>query len=135
MKLSGLLNLRGISGQIAALVVVSIAALHLIITASFLLQRPDHPDPSFDRGHGQLVTAVQLLGAAPASERPRLSADIARAFPQFGIEILPAGPVPSAAEPDEFNRAACGGVSAMIIASSRLRAASPANSASACLTA
>jgi hypothetical protein len=103
MKLSGLLNLRGISGQIAALVVVSIAALHLIITASFLLQRPDHPDPSFDRGHGQLVTAVQLLGAAPASERPRLSADIARAFPQFGIEILPAGPVPSAVEPDEFN--------------------------------
>ena len=97
MKLSGLLNLRGISGQIAALVVVSIAALHLIITASFLLQRPDQPD-SPDRGHGQLVTAVQLLGAAPASERPRLSADIARAFPQLGIEILPAGPVPAAGE-------------------------------------
>lgn len=103
MKLSGLLNLRGISGQIAALVVVSIAALHLIITASFLLQRPDQPDPSVDRGHGQLAAAAQLLGAAPAPERPRLSADIARAFPQLGIEILPAGPVPSAAEPDGFN--------------------------------
>ena len=70
MKLSGLLNLRGISGQIAALVVVSIVALHLIVTASFLLQRPDQPDPSFDRGHGQLAAAVQLLAAAPASERP-----------------------------------------------------------------
>jgi hypothetical protein len=79
--MKGLLNLRGISGQIAALVVVSIAALHLIITASFLLQRPDRPEPSSDRGHGQLASAVQLLGAAPASERPRLSADIARAFP------------------------------------------------------
>ena len=87
----GLLNLRGISGQIAALVVVSIAALHLIITASFLLHRPDQPEPSSDRGHGQLAAAVQLLGAAPASERPRLSADIARAFPQLGIEILAAG--------------------------------------------
>jgi signal transduction histidine kinase len=97
-----LLNLRGISGQIAALVVVSIAALHLIITASFLLHRPDQPEPSPDRGHGQLATAVQLLGAAPASERARLSADIARAFPQLGIEILPPGPV-SSGDPDRFN--------------------------------
>jgi len=100
--MKGLLNLRGISGQIAALVVVSIAALHLIITASFLLHRPDQPDPSPDRGHGQLATAVQLLGAAPASERARLSADIARAFPQLGIEILPPGPV-SSGDPDRFN--------------------------------
>ena len=100
--MKGLLNLRGISGQIAALVVVSIAALHLIITASFLLHRPDQGEPSSDRGHGQLVTAVQLLGAAPASERPRLSADIARAFPQLGIEILPAGPLPAADEASGF---------------------------------
>src|SRR4051795_6632569 len=96
--MKGLLNLRGISGQIAALVVVSIVALHLIITASFLLHRPDQPEPSSDRGHGQLAASVQLLGAAPASERPRLSADIARAFPQLGIEILPAGAVPAAGE-------------------------------------
>ena len=89
--MKGLLNLRGISGQIAALVVVSIAALHLIITASFLLHRPDQPEPSSDRGHGQLAAAAQLLGAAPASERPRLSTDIARAFPQLGIEIFATG--------------------------------------------
>src|SRR4051812_18619972 len=101
--MKGLFNLRGISGQIAALVVVSIVALHLIITASFLLHRPDQPEPSSDRGHGQLAASVQLLGAAPASERPRLSADIARAFPQFGIEILPAGPLPAADEASGFN--------------------------------
>ena len=101
--MKGLLNLRGISGQIAALVVVSIVALHLIITASFLLHRPDQPDPSFDRGHGQLVASVQLLGAAPVSERPRLSADIARAFPLLGIKILPTGQMPSADDPDRFN--------------------------------
>jgi hypothetical protein len=41
--------------------------------------------------------------AAPASERPRLSADIARAFPQLGIEILPAEQMPSADDPDRFN--------------------------------
>jgi signal transduction histidine kinase len=101
MKLSGFLNLRGISGQIAALVVVSIAALHLIITASFLLHRPDQPEPS--SGHGQLAAVVQLLGAAPASERPRLSADIARAFPQLGIEISPSGQTPSAGDADRFS--------------------------------
>ncbi|MBR1144435.1 ATP-binding protein [Bradyrhizobium sp. AUGA SZCCT0431] len=100
MKLFGFLNLRGISGQIAALVIVSIAALHLIITAGFWLHRPDQPDPSFDRGHGQLASAVQLLGAAPASERPRLSGDVARAFPQLGLQILPPGLTPEAREPE-----------------------------------
>lgn len=99
-----LFNLRGISGQIAALVVVSIVALHLILTAGFLLHRPDQPDASLDRGHGQLVAAVQLLAAAPASERPRLLEDIARTFPQLGIEIGPALPMPSASEADGFNR-------------------------------
>jgi len=104
MKLLGFLNLRGISGQIAALVIVSIATLHLIITASFWLHRPDQPDPAFDRGHAQLASAVQLLGAAPAADRPRLAADVARAFPQLGLQILPPGPMPEAREPDGFNR-------------------------------
>ena len=103
MKLAGLLTLRGISGRIAALVVVSIAALHLIIAASFLLYRPDQPDPSFDGGHDQLAAAVQLLGAAAASERPRLSADIARAFPQFGVEILAGRPTPVAGDGAGFD--------------------------------
>jgi signal transduction histidine kinase len=103
MRLLGFLNLRGISGQIAALVIVSIAALHLILTTSFWLHRPDQPDPLFDRGHAQLASAAQLLGAAPASERPRLAGDIARAFPQLGIQILPPGPLPAAAEPDGFD--------------------------------
>jgi signal transduction histidine kinase len=103
MKLLGFLNLRGISGQIAALVVVSIVALHLIITASFLIHRPDQPDPLIDRGHAQLAVAAQLLGAAPVPERARLSADIARAFPQLGIENLPPGPLPTAGEPEGLN--------------------------------
>ena len=71
--------------------VVSIVALHLIVTASFLINRPDQPDHASDRGHAQLATAIQLLGAAPASERPRLVADIARAFPQLGIAPLVSG--------------------------------------------
>jgi signal transduction histidine kinase len=100
--MKGLFNLRGISGQIAALVIVSIITLHLIITAVFLLHRPDQAQPSPDRGHGPLVTAVQLLGAAPAAERQRLSDDIARAFPQLGIGILSVAPTP-AGDIDAFN--------------------------------
>jgi signal transduction histidine kinase len=100
MKLLSFLSLKRISGQIAALVVVSIVAIHLIITATFLIHRPDQPDLSIDRGHSQLAAAVQLLGAAPVTERPRLFADIARTFPQLNLESLAAGPVPAATQSD-----------------------------------
>jgi signal transduction histidine kinase len=104
LTVKGLLNLRGIGGQIAALVVVSIVALHLIVTASFLLQRPDQMEPSHDRGHGQLAASVQLVGAAPASERQRLSADVARAFPQLGLTVLPPeSSMPTAGDAGAFN--------------------------------
>ena len=63
MKLADFLNLRTISGQITALVITSIAAIHLILTIIFLISRPEQPDPSIDRGHAQFGAAVQLLGA------------------------------------------------------------------------
>jgi signal transduction histidine kinase len=102
MKLFGFLNLKNISGQIAALVVASIVAIHLILTASFVISRPDQPDPGIDRGHAQFAAAIQLLGSVSAAERPRLGADIARAFPQLEIESLPPGPVPAASDPDSL---------------------------------
>ncbi len=100
MKLFGFLNLKRISGQIAALVVASIAALHLIITASFLIHRPDQVDPSSGHGHSQLAAAVQLLGTASQAERTRLFADLARAFPQLDIASLPAGVTLASEEAD-----------------------------------
>ena len=103
MKLLGFLNLRTISGQIAALVVVSIVAIHLILTATFFVNRPDQPDPSIDRGHAQFAAAVQLLGVAPVTERPRLLTYIARAFPQLDVESLAPGPVPTASAPEGRN--------------------------------
>jgi signal transduction histidine kinase len=91
-------NLRGISGQIAALVIVSIVTLHAIITASFLVNRPDHPDPPARGGGGQgeLATAMLLLGASPAADRPRLAADLARALPELDIQGLSPGTSPAA---------------------------------------
>jgi signal transduction histidine kinase len=103
MRLVSFLNLKNISGQIAALVIASIVAIHLILTAIFLLNRPEPPDLTIDRGHAQLAAAVQLLGSASAAERPRLYADIARAFPQLDIESLPPGPIPLASDPDRLD--------------------------------
>jgi signal transduction histidine kinase len=100
MKPLGFLNLRGISGQIVALVVASIVTIHIIITVIFLIHLPDQFAPPIDREHNQLAAAAQLLGSAPASERPLLFAGIARAFPQLDIESLPPGSVPAADEPD-----------------------------------
>jgi signal transduction histidine kinase len=96
MKLVDFLNLRTIGGQITALVIASIVAIHLILTVLFLISRPDQepPDPSIDRGHAQFGAAVQLLGAAAPADRPRLMSDLARAFPKLDIEPLPPGSVP-----------------------------------------
>ena len=100
MKWPSFLNLRGIGGQIAALVVVSIVALHTIITAAFLLHRPDQLGPAIDVGPSQLTTVARLLGTATASERPRLMADIAHAFPYLDIRDVSGASVPAVSEPD-----------------------------------
>ena len=104
MKLLDFLNLRNISGQIAALVIVSIIAIQLILTTIFFFNRPDPPDPTIDRGHAQFAAAVLLLGAAPAADRPQLFADIGRAFPKLEVESLPPGPVPPAGDPEGLDR-------------------------------
>jgi signal transduction histidine kinase len=92
MKPFGFFHLKSIGGQIAALVVASILALHLILTVSFLVSRPDRAEPPPDSAH-QLADAALLLGGVDASERPRILADIARAFPKAGIELLAPGTV------------------------------------------
>ncbi len=103
MKFLGFLNLKRISGQIAALVVASILALHVIITASFLINRPDRPEPLMDGGHAELAAAVRLLGTTPLSERPSLVANIARAFPELDIQNLAPGPTLAASEPQDLD--------------------------------
>ncbi|WP_407155993.1 ATP-binding protein [Bradyrhizobium sp. STM 3557] len=98
MKRFGVLSLKGIRSQITALVAASIIALHLIITAVFLVERSEPPEQEAEAGPAQLFAAVQLLARAPLSERPRLMADIARGFPQLEIADY-SGPLPRAGEP------------------------------------
>jgi len=98
MKSFGFFHLKGIGGQIAALVLASTVALHLVVTTAFLISRPDRSDTPPDGAH-QLADAALLLGSAEAGERPRLVADLARAFPKLGIEMLAPGTA-SVAESD-----------------------------------
>lgn len=81
-------HLKSIGGQIAALVVASIVALHLILTASFLIGRPDRGEPPPPDSAHLLANAAQLLNSAEPGDRPRLLADILRAFPKSGIGML-----------------------------------------------
>ena len=76
MRLLSFLSLRGISGQIAALVVASIVTIHLIIAGTFLIHRPDQIDPSAGHRQSQLAALVQLLGAAgtPPTEQDKSGA-------------------------------------------------------------
>ncbi|HEV2158910.1 ATP-binding protein [Bradyrhizobium sp.] len=90
MKPFGFFHLKGIGGQIAALVLASTVALHLVVTVAFLITRPDRPDTPPDGAH-QLTDAALLLGSADSGERPRLVADLTRAFPKLGIEMLAPG--------------------------------------------
>jgi len=102
MRLTDFLNLKAIGGQITALVIASIVAIHVILTGLFLFNRPE-PNPTVDRGHAQFAAAVQLLGAATPSERPRLMADVARAFPKLDVQPLPAQSIASIGDPDEID--------------------------------
>jgi signal transduction histidine kinase len=101
MKLFRFLKLNGIRSQITALVAASIIALHIMITAVILVQRSEQPESENDAGPGEVFTVVQILGRAPASERPRLFADIARAFPDLEIKNY-SGPIPDNYEPPPF---------------------------------
>lgn len=85
MRPFGFFHLKGIGGQIAALVLTSTVALHLVVTTAFLISRPDRPDAPPD-GAPQLMDAALLLGSAEPDDRPRLTADLARAFPKLNIE-------------------------------------------------
>jgi signal transduction histidine kinase len=99
MRRFGFLNLKGIGGQIAALVLASIIALHAIITVAFLIARPDRHDPFGPGEPHQLEIAAKLLGTAPSAERSRLIADLRRAYPDLGLESLPPPAMPASIEP------------------------------------
>ncbi len=98
MQRFDILRMKGIRSQITALVAASIIALHIIITAVFLVERSEPPEFENEPGPAELFSAVQILARAPDAERPRLMADIARGFPQLDIQAY-SGSLPASPEP------------------------------------
>jgi signal transduction histidine kinase len=85
--------LNRIGGQMALLIVLSLIAIHAVITTSFLLSQrpgfgPGHDDP------GTFVASLRMIAAAAPDERQRLITDIMRAFPD--IDLHPAAAMPTA---------------------------------------
>lgn len=92
---------RRIGSQIAAVIVVSIVAIHVVLTAVFFLTRSDD---RFDPGRGsfgQFATLVQLVDSAPSERRPALIADIGKSFPR--LELAKAVTLPAELENAERN--------------------------------
>ncbi|RAI42827.1 histidine kinase dimerization/phospho-acceptor domain-containing protein, partial [Rhodoplanes roseus] len=78
-----------ISTQIAALVVASLLAIHVVLSAFFFLNRGEGRAQENDPA--QVVALVRLIVANDPAGRAELVADAARAFPRLKVALLPAG--------------------------------------------
>jgi len=86
-QLLAYLRRRRIAVQIAAMVVLPPLAIHLLLTAFFLLHRGETP-PGGPPGH-DLDAVVHLVAATPAPERPSLIEAIGHAYPGLAVAVLP----------------------------------------------
>lgn len=85
-----------IGGQMAMLIVLSLFAIHAIITAAiFLGQRNGDWMP--DERPAQFASAIKLIAAATPGERTRLLTQVAKAFPH--MQVTPASSMPDPGDP------------------------------------
>ncbi|MBR0815181.1 MULTISPECIES: ATP-binding protein [Bradyrhizobium] len=79
-----LFSFRRISGQIAALVLVSLVLIHVLIAGYFLLSRPklltDAPVEQFE-------LIAQIIGNTPKAERAVVLDSISRTFPALKLQL------------------------------------------------
>src|SRR5690349_5002849 len=73
-----------ISGQIALLIVAAIAAVHVILTATFMLRSHDH----LPRRHpAEIEMAAGVLDATPPQDRDRVFAAITERYPDLALRL------------------------------------------------
>lgn len=97
-RLAATFSFRHISGQIAALVVVSLVIIHGILTAFWMAHSASERSRP-ERRREEIETLAHMIAAAPAPDRPRLIAEIDRAFPALEIAIAPEGLQPDPQQP------------------------------------
>ena len=85
------LFLNRISGQMAILILVSLLAIHVVITAGIFLSHRWDNSHRQDENPAEIVTLARLVAAAAPAERAPLLAQIARAFPHVEMRTAAAG--------------------------------------------
>ena len=88
--------LNRIGGQMAALVVASLIAIHAVVTAGIFLSHRFEGAREFDEGPGEIVALVRLAADAPRGpERDAVLAQIARTFPNTSLTQAAAMAMPT----------------------------------------
>lgn len=85
-NLARLFSFRRISGQIAALILVSLVAIHALMAGYFLLRRQE-PRLLTDEPVQQFVLIARIVARTPAGERATLVRDIDRALPHLQLRF------------------------------------------------
>ncbi len=93
-EIVALFSLRRISGQIAALVLVSLVLIHILIAGYFLLSRPKMLT---DRPVEQLELIAEIIDNTPKAQRPMVLDNIRRTYPALKLQLregVSASPMP-----------------------------------------
>ena len=98
MSFARSLFLNRISGQMAILILVSLLAIHVIVTAGIFLSHRWDTSREQDENPAEIVSLARLVAAAAPAERAPLLAQIARAFPHVEMRTAAAMPPPNANE-------------------------------------
>lgn len=83
---------RRISSQIAALILVSLLAIHALVTATFILLRPAEPADPPGAAIDRLETIARLVDAAPPDARAGLLMTLDDAYPQMSVSLSRSSP-------------------------------------------
>lgn len=94
----------GIGSHLAALILVSVVALHLLVTIAFITLRPEEPGTGPGETTGRIEAVVRLLDAAAPAERTNLLALAQASFPDLALSLAATPPAamprpPGPAEP------------------------------------
>ncbi|WP_347337241.1 hypothetical protein [Bradyrhizobium centrolobii] len=84
-----LFSLRRISGQIAALILVSLVLIHVLIAGFFLLNRPMLLT---NRPMEQFELAARIMATTPRSQRGFVLQNIDRTFPALKLQLREGSP-------------------------------------------
>lgn len=94
-----------IGGQIAVVILLSLIAIHALITTGlyYFGDRLPPPGPPGSE-HAQLVAAIKIIAASPAAERAGLVAQAAQALPQLHLTQVTALPSADGGDGDDNHR-------------------------------